>query len=195
LFKYIKIMKKYLLQSIRLTVVLILLLCVIYPLIMAFVGRFSKGNGSGEKITKDGKVVGYALIGQSFTKPEYFWGRPSAIGYNAAGSGGSNKGPSNEAYLAVVSARIDTLLKYHPYLKKSAIPADLVTASGSGLDPDISEQAAIIQIKRVAGYRGLTDEAVEELVSKNTKGPLMGMFGPSTVNVLKLNLALDALKH
>lgn len=187
-------MKKYLIQSIRLTAVLMVLLCVIYPLIVAFAGGFSKGNGSGEKITKDGKVIGYALIGQSFTKSEYFWGRPSATGYNAAGSGGSNKGPSNEEYLAVVSARIDTLLKYHPYLKKADIPADIVTASGSGLDPDISEQAAMIQIKRVAANCGLTDKAVTELVVKNTKGPLLGLFGPSTVNVLKLNLALDELK-
>jgi K+-transporting ATPase ATPase C chain len=194
LFKNIKKMKKYLLQSIRLTVVLMLLLCVIYPLIVAFAGGFSKGKGGGEKITKDGKVVGYALIGQAFTKPEYFWGRPSAVDYNAAGSAGSNKGPSNEEYLAVVSGRIDSLLKYHPYLKKEDIPADLVTASGSGLDPDISEQAAIIQIKRVAAQRGLTDRAVAELVVKSTKGPLIGLFGPSTVNVLKLNLALDELK-
>jgi K+-transporting ATPase ATPase C chain len=187
-------MKKYLLQSIRLTVVLILLLCVIYPLAVAFGGGFSKGNGGGEKTTKNGKVVGYALIGQSFTKPEYFWGRPSAVDYNAAGSGGSNKGPSNPDYLAVVSGRIDTLLKYHPYLKKSDIPADMITASGSGLDPNISEQGAIIQIKRVAANRGLTDRAVAELVVKNTEGPLLGMFGPSVVNVLKLNLALDELK-
>ncbi|TCC97098.1 K(+)-transporting ATPase subunit C [Pedobacter hiemivivus] len=187
-------MKKYLLQSIRLTAVLLVLLCVVYPLIVAFAGGFSKGNGGGEKITKNGKVVGYALIGQNFSKPEYFWGRPSAVGYNAAGSGGSNKGPSNEEYLAVVSGRIDTLLKYHPYLKKADIPADMVTASGSGLDPNISEQAAIIQIKRVAANRGLTDRAVAELVVKNTEGPLLGMFGPSVINVLKLNLALDELK-
>lgn len=187
-------MKKYLIQSIRLTAVLMLLLCVIYPLIVAFAGGFSKGNGGGEKLIENGKVVGYALIGQSFTEPEYFWGRPSAVDYNAAGSGGSNKGASNEEYLAVVSARIDTLLKYHPYLKKEDIPVDLITASGSGLDPDISEQAAIIQIKRVAANRGLTDETVRELVVKNTTGPLLGMFGPSTVNVLKLNLALNELK-
>ncbi|MNJ94039.1 Potassium-transporting ATPase C chain [compost metagenome] len=187
-------MKKYLLQSIRLTAVLLVLLCVVYPLIVAFAGGFSKGNGGGEKIIKNGKVVGYALIGQNFSKPEYFWDRPSAVGYNAAGSGGSNKGPSNEEYLAVVSGRIDTLLKYHPYLKKADIPADMVTASGSGLDPNISEQAAIIQIKRVAANRGLTDRAVAELVVKNTEGPLLGMFGPSVVNVLKLNLALDELK-
>lgn len=187
-------MKKYIIQSIRLTAVLMVLLCVIYPLVVAFAGGFSKGNGGGEKLTKNGKVVGYALIGQSFTKPEYFWGRPSAVGYNAAGSGGSNKGPSNQDYLKDVSNRIDTLLKYHPYLKRADIPADMVTASGSGLDPNISEKGAIMQIKRIAVYRKLDERTVAELVVKNTQGPLMGMFGPSSVNVLKLNLALDELK-
>jgi K+-transporting ATPase ATPase C chain len=187
-------MKKYIIQSLRLTGVLLILLCVIYPLVVAFAGRFSNGGGGGEKITKNGKVVGYALLGQSFTKPEYFWGRPSATGYNAAGSAGSNKGPSNPDYLKEVSGRVDTLLKYHPYLKKADIPADLVTASGSGLDPNISEQAAIIQIKRVADFRKLNIKDVTALVVKNTQGPLFGVFGPSSVNVLKLNLDLDDLK-
>lgn len=187
-------MKKYILQSIRLTAVLMVLLCVIYPLIVAFAGGFSKGKGGGEKITKNGKVVGYALIGQSFTKPEYFWGRPSAVDYNAAGSAGSNKGPSNPDYLKQVSDRIDTLLKYNPTIKKAEIPADMVTASGSGLDPNISEQGAIIQIKRIAVARQLDEKTVAELVVKNTQGPLLGLFGPTSVNVLKLNLALDELK-
>jgi len=186
-------MKKYIIQSLRLTLVLMVLLCVIYPLIVAFAGGFSKGNGGGEKITKNGKVVGYAAIGQSFTKPEYFWGRPSAVGYNAAGSAGSNKGPSNPDYLKEVSSRIDTLLKYNPSLKKADIPADMVTASGSGLDPNISEQGAIIQIKRIAAYRKINEKTVAELVVKNTHGPLLGLFGPSSVNVLKLNIALDEL--
>jgi K+-transporting ATPase ATPase C chain len=187
-------MKKYLLQSIRLTAVLMVLLCIVYPLVVASAGGFSAGQGGGEKITRDGKVVGYALLGQSFTKPEYFWGRPSAVGYNAAGSGGSNKGPSNADYLKQVSDRIDTLLKYNPSLKKADIPADMVTASGSGLDPNISEQGAAIQIKRIAAYRKLDERKVAELVVKNTKGPLFGLFGPSSVNVLKLNLALDQIK-
>lgn len=187
-------MKKYIIQSIRLTLVLTVLLCGIYPMIVAFAGGFSAGNGGGEKITRNGKVVGYARLGQSFSKPEYFWGRPSAVGYNAAGSGGSNKGPSNPDYLKQVSDRIDTLLKYHPGLKRSEIPADMVTASGSGLDPNISPQGAAIQIKRVAAYRKLDEKIVTELVAKNTEGPLLGLFGPSTINVLKLNLALDEIK-
>jgi K+-transporting ATPase ATPase C chain len=187
-------MKKYIIQSLRLTLVLVVLLCVIYPLSIALAGRMSKGNGGGEKITKNGKVIGYALLGQSFTSPEYFWGRPSAVGYNAAGSAGSNKGPSNEDYLKEVSNRIDTLLKYNPTIKKADIPADMVTASGSGLDPNISEQGAIIQIKRIAAARKLDERKVAELIVKYTDGPFLGMFGPSSVNVLKLNLALDELK-
>ena len=186
-------MKKYIIQSIRLTLVLIVLLCIIYPISIALAGKLSKGNGGGEKVTKNGKTVGYAALGQSFTKPEYFWGRPSAVAYNAAGSGGSNKGPSNPDYLKEVSSRIDTLLKYNPGLKKSEIPADMVTASGSGLDPNISEQGAAIQIARVAKARKIDEKKVKELVAMNTLKPLLGLFGPSSVNVLRLNLALDNL--
>lgn len=187
-------MKKYLIQSIRLTVVLLVLLCVAYPLFVAFAGGFSKGKGGGEKMIRNGQVVGYALLGQSFTKPQYFWGRPSAVGYNAAGSGGSNKAASNPDYQKDVQNRIDTLIKYHPYLKKSDIPADMVTASGSGLDPNISEQGAAIQIKRVAAYRKIDEKTVAQLVEKNTERPLLGLFGPTKVNVLGLNIALDDLK-
>lgn len=169
------------------------LLCVIYPMLVAFAGKFSAGEGGGEKITRNGKTVGYALLGQSFSQPKYFWGRPSAVGYNAAGSAGSNKGPSNPDYLQQVSDRIDTLLKYNPGLVKADIPADMVTASGSGLDPNISEQGAAIQIKRIAAYRKLDEKTVAGLVAKNTQGPLLGLFGPTSVNVLKLNIALDAI--
>jgi K+-transporting ATPase ATPase C chain len=187
-------MKTYIIQSIRLTIVLTVLLCIIYPVLIACAGKLSKGKGDGETITVNGKVVGYANIGQSFTKPQYFWGRPSAVGYNAAGSGGSNKGPSNPDYLKDVNNRIDTLLKYHPGLKRADIPADLVTASGSGLDPDITPAAAEIQIKRVAAFRKLDVQKVAALVNSHIQKPLIGMFGPSTVNVLKLNVALDELK-
>ncbi|RVU00672.1 potassium-transporting ATPase subunit KdpC [Mucilaginibacter limnophilus] len=185
-------MKAYIIQSIRLTLVLMVLLCVIYPLTIALAGKFSKGKGNGETISKNGKVVGYALLGQSFTKPEYFWGRPSAVGYNAAGSAGSNKGPSNPDYLKEVSNRINTLLKYHPGLSRADIPADMVTSSGSGLDPEISVQGALIQVKRVAQYRHLHEKAVVQLVEQNTR---KATLGPEGVNVLKLNLALDQLQE
>ena len=187
-------MKSNLIKSIRLTLVLLVVLCVIYPVLIALAGKLSKGRGNGETIVVNGKVVGYANIGQSFTKPQYFWGRPSAVAYNAAGSAGSNKGPSNPDYLKEVNNRIDTLLKYHPYLKRSDIPVEMVTASGSGLDPDISPAGAVIQIRRVAENRGLSVVRVTKLVNENTKKPLAGLFGPPTVNVLKLNVALDQLK-
>lgn len=186
-------MKKYIIPSLRLTLVLIVLLCIIYPISIALAGKFSKGNGGGEKITKNGKTIGYALLGQQFTKPAYFSGRPSAVSYNAAGSAGSNKGPSNPDYLKDVQSRIDTLLKYNTGLKKSDIPADMVTASGSGLDPNISEQGAAIQVARVAKARKISEQKVKELVAMNTIKPFLGLFGPTSVNVLKLNLALDNL--
>ncbi|PAW92582.1 potassium-transporting ATPase subunit C [Mucilaginibacter sp. MD40] len=182
---------KTLIQSIRLTIVLTVLLCIIYPVVISFAGKFSKGKGNGETITLNGKIVGYANEGQKFDKPQYFWSRPSAVGYNAAGSAGSNKGPSNPDYLKEVNSRIDTLLKYHPYLKRSDIPADMVTASGSGLDPDISPAGAQIQVKRVAQFRKLDEQKVAVLVKEHTEKPL---FGPEKVNVLKLNVALDELK-
>ncbi len=187
-------MKKYLIQSLRLTLVLLLLLCVIYPVLLAFAAKLSKGGGNGEKIMLKGKVVGYANIGQTFSQPTYFWGRPSAVGYDAAGSGGSNKGPSNEENNRLIAARIDALIKYHPYLKRSEIPADLVTASASGLDPNISPQAARIQVKRVAAARNLSEQEVSALVDMHTEKPAMGLLGPSKVNVLKLNVALEQVK-
>lgn len=182
---------KTLVQSIRLTLVLTALLCVIYPVFISFASKLAKGKGNGEAITVNGKVVGYALLGQKFDKPQYFWSRPSAVGYNAAGSAGSNKGPSNPDYLKEVSNRIDTLLKYNPGIKRSDIPADIVTASGSGLDPDISPAGASIQINRIAAVRKLDEQKVAALVKEHTEKP---MFGPAKVNVLKLNVALDELK-
>lgn len=187
-------MKKYIIQSIRLTVVLIVLLCVIYPLSIALAAKFFKGNGRGEKIMINGKVVGYELLGQSFTKASYFWGRPSAVAYNAAGSAGSNKGPSNPDYLKEVNNRIDTILKYNPGIRKADITADIVTASGSGLDPNISVAGAKIQLKRIAHVRRIDEQKIADLIDKNTEKPLFGLFGPSKINVLKLNLALDNLK-
>ena len=131
-------MKKYLLPSLKLTLVCIIICSVLYPLFIAGVAKLSPGGGKGETLLVNGKVVGYANIGQKFTADKYFNSRPSAVDYNAAGSAGSNKGPSNPDYLKQVQDRIDSFLVHNPSIKKEQIPSELVTASGSGLDPDIS---------------------------------------------------------
>lgn len=187
-------MKKNLLIAMKLTLVMIVLCAVLYPLLIAGIGKTTPGGGKGETVSVNGKVVGYEKIGQKFTDDKYFWGRPSAVDYNAAGSAGSNKGPSNPDYLEIVKDRIDSFLVYNPGIKKEEIPAEMVTASGSGLDPDISPAGAYIQVKRVAAVRNLPEEKIKALVEEHTQKPLAGMFGPSKVNVLKLNVALDNLK-
>jgi len=180
--------------AVRLTLVMLVLLAVIYPLLVAGIARLAPGGGKGETVSVNGKVVGYKRIGQSFTEDRYFNGRPSAVDYNAAGSAGSNKGPSNPDYLKTVQARIDTFLVHNPGVDKGTIPAELVTASGSGLDPDLSPAGAKIQVARVAKVRGIPAQRLTQLVDQQTEGPLLGLFGPSKVNVLALNVALDALK-
>nr|WP_294859818.1 potassium-transporting ATPase subunit KdpC [uncultured Fluviicola sp.] len=173
------------------TLLCMLLLSVAYPLLISGIGQLAPGHGKGRTLSYKGKTVGFEQEGQQFTKNRYFWGRPSAVNYNGAGSGGSNKGPSNPDYLKEVELRIDTFLVYHPYLDRKEVPAELVTASGSGLDPNISLQAAIVQVKRVAQVRNLNEEQLQILVKNCTKGPLFNVFGPTTVNVLELNLALE----
>ena len=187
-------MKKDLLISLKLTGAMILICAVMYPLLISLAGKASVGSGKGETVSLNGRVVGYANIGQKFTDDKYFWGRPSAVDYNAAGSGGSNKGPSNPDYLKTVQDRLDTFLVHNPGVKKEEVPGDLVTASGSGLDPDISPAAAYIQVRRVASVRGLSEERVRSLVEQHIEKPLLGILGPSKVNVLKLNVSLDAMK-
>ena len=176
----------------KLTLLTLILFAVIYPLAIYGIAQFAPNQGKGETISVNGKVVGYQKIGQKFDKSNYFWGRPSAVDYNAAGSAGSNKGPSNTDYLALVQKRIDTFLVVHTYLKKGEIPSDMVTASGSGLDPNISPEGALIQVKRVAKERKLSEEKVLALVQTKINKP--AVMGTSTVNVLELNVALDELK-
>ena len=187
-------MKKNLLISLKLTLVMIILCAVLYPLLIAGLGKATAGGGKGETVSVNGKVVGYEKIGQKFTDDKYFWGRPSAVDYNAAGSAGSNKGPSNPDYLQIVKDRIDSFLVHNPGVKKEDIPAEMVTASGSGLDPDISPAGAYIQVKRIASIRNLPEDKVKALVREHSQEPLAGLFGPSKVNVLKLNIALNNLK-
>jgi len=153
-------------------------------------------QANGSLIVVNGKTVGSSLIGQQFTDPSYFWGRLSATGpypYNASASSGSNLGPTNPALLDEAKARIAALKAADP-ANTQLIPVDLVSSSGSGLDPDISVAAALYQLPRVARLRGLSESAVRALVDQYTQGRTLGFLGEPTVNVLQLNLALDALK-
>ncbi len=186
-------MKENIFPAIRLTLVCLLFFSGVYTLLVFGVAQFSTNKGKGETIAYNDKKY-YANVGQKFTDDKYFYSRPSAVDYNAAGAGGSNKGPSNPDYLATVQARIDTFLVHNPGINKSAIPSDLVTASGGGLDPHISVQAAKVQVKRIAKIRGIAEPNLEELILTYTEKPLAGLFGPERINVLKLNLALDQLK-
>jgi len=192
-------MKSHIIPAIKLTLVCILVFVVAYTLVVWGIGQFIAPNhGKGETInyvnsTKNVKY-GFVNIGQSFTTDKYFWSRPSAVGYNAAGSGGSNKGPTNKEYLAQVQARIDTFMVHNPSVKKSDIPVEMVTASGSGLDPHISPVAAMIQVARIAKVRNIPEEELKKLVNNHIEKPLLGMFGPARINVLKLNISLDNLR-
>ncbi|HLO57966.1 MAG TPA: K(+)-transporting ATPase subunit C [Lentimicrobium sp.] len=183
-------MKANLVKAIRLTLVCIVFFPGIYTLVILGIAQVAPNHGKGFMVTGNNKAY-YLNIGQPFTKDRYFWSRPSAVGYNAAGSGGSNKGPSNPGYLVTVSARIDQFLLRNPGIERSEIPADLVTASGSGLDPHISVQAAKVQVKRIAAARNIPEDTLINLISRNTRKPLLGLFGPECVNVLMLNLDLD----
>jgi K+-transporting ATPase ATPase C chain len=187
-------MKTYFLPSIKITVILIVILAGLYPLLIAAIGKLTPGGGDGVTVQLHGKVVGYANIGQKFTKDEYFWSRPSAADYKADAGGGSNKGPSNPDYLKDVEGRIQNFLKHDPGVTRAQIPAELVTASGSGLDPDLSPEGAKIQAARIAKVRNLTTDKVLALVDEHTEKPLLGLFGPAKVNVLQLNVALDSMK-
>jgi K+-transporting ATPase ATPase C chain len=186
-------MKQHILPALKLTLVCVVFFCGIYTLVILGVAQVAPGKGNGETVVVNGKVVGYKLEGQSFNSDKYFWGRPSAVGYNAAGSGGSNKGPSNPDYLKDVQSRIDTFLVHNPAIKKGEIPSELVTASGSGLDPDLSPRAAYVQVPRIAKARNLSEERVRTIVDLHTQKPLLGLLGTTTVNVLQLNVDLDKL--
>ena len=191
--KSLKIMKSNLFPAIKLTAITLVFFAGVYTIIIWGIAQLAPNHGNGEVVTQNGKKY-YTNVGQAFTADKYFNSRPSAVDYNAAGSGGSNKAPSNPEYLQTVQARIDTFLVHNPEVKKQDIPVELVTASGSGLDPNISPKAALIQLKRVAKIRNLSYENVEKLIDENTEAPLLGLLGPAKVNVLKLNIALDQVK-
>ncbi len=167
---------------------------VVYPLVVTGIAQVAfPRQANGSLIVIDGKTYGSELIGQQFSDPKYFWGRLSAAGYNAAASSGSNYGPLNPDLHKAAQERIDALKAADPD-NPLPIPVDLVTASGSGLDPHISVAAALYQVHRVATARGLSEAEVKSLVEKYTQGRQFGILGESRVNVLELNLALDGLK-
>lgn len=174
---------------------LTLMVGVLYPLAVTGIGKLAfAGQAAGSLVTRNGQAVGSRLIGQSFTSPGYFWGRPSATGpmpNNGGGSSGSNQGPLNPALTGAVKGRLAALREADPG-NTAPVPVDLVTASASGLDPEISVAAANYQAGRVAAVRKIARSRVEALISEHTIGQSFGFFGEARINVLTLNLALDA---
>lgn len=184
------------LKNMRIALVLLLICGVVYPLGMTGISKLMMpAKAEGSLITnEDGKVVGSELIGQTFKDPKYFSGRVSSIEYNAAGSGSGNYAPSNEEMIKRTKKDIEAFLKANPDVKKSDIPADLLTNSGSGLDPHISPMAAKIQVPRIAKLRGIDEDVLYTLINEHTEGRQWGVFGEPRVNVLNLNMELDRLK-
>ncbi len=190
-------MKTLIRPALSLFILLTIITGLIYPLLVTGIGQaLFPAQAAGSLIQHDGKLIGSRLIGQNFTDPKYFWGRPSAtapVPYNAAASSGSNLGPLNPALKDAVEVRVKALREADPG-NTAPVPVDLVTASASGLDPQISPAAATYQATRVARVRGLTLDAVQTLVAQHTEDRQWGMFGEPRVNVLELNLALDAAR-
>lgn len=186
-------MKKYLLPAVKLTALSLLLIMGIYTFILLGISQLMPGKGMGKMIADNGKTY-YANIGQDFRGDQYFWSRPSAVEYNADGSGGSNLGPNNPELLLVIQSRIDSFMLHNPGIHKSDIPVEMVTASASGLDPHISVKAALVQAKRIAAHRKISEERVVQLIHTYSEKPLLGLMGPTKINVLKLNLALDNIE-
>ena len=186
-------MKENIVPAIRLTLFCALFFSGIYTLSIYGIAQLAPNQGKGEIVTVNGKNH-HINVAQKFVQDKYFWSRPSAVDYNAAGSGGSNKGTNNPDYLTEVKTRIDTFLLKNPTVKRSEVPSELVTASGSGLDPNISVQGALVQANRVAKARNISKETVVEIITENTEKPLFGCLGTEKINVLQLNIALDELK-
>lgn len=189
-------MKEQIRTALTMLLIFTVLTGLLYPLSVTGLAQlFFPEQANGSLIVHNGKVIGSKLIGQYFDKPEYFWGRPSATSpfpYNAAASSGSNLGPTNPALIEAVKARVATLRSADPG-SDTPVPVDLVTASASGLDSHISPAAAMYQVNRVARARGLDERRVRELVARNIEGRQFALLGEPRVNVLELNLALNAL--
>ena len=181
----------------KMILALTLLTGIVYPIAMVGLAHLLfPHQAEGSLIVREGQLVGSALIGQNFSSPRYFHPRPSAAGdkgYDAANSSGSNLGPTNKTLIETVRSRASTLREHEPGINHGEIPVDMVTASGSGLDPEITPAAAEIQVPGVAKARGLSEDAVRSLISTYTRGRTLGVLGEPGVNVLELNLALDNL--
>jgi K+-transporting ATPase ATPase C chain len=178
-------------------VVLSILTGLAYPFLITRVAQLTfPRQAKGSLLTVNGKISGSALIGQKFTNPGYFHGRPSALekAYDASNSGGSNFGPSNSKFLKEVSGRIEKVRKDNGLDPMALVPADLILASGSGLDPHISVEAAMVQVRRVAKVRGLQESEVRDVVQRHVEEPLFGFLGQKRINVFQLNLTLDELR-
>jgi K+-transporting ATPase ATPase C chain len=186
-------MKKNLIIAILMTLVTTILFGLLFPLVITGMARvLFPGKADGQLLTRNGKVVGSRLIGQSFSSPGYFHSRPSSAGtgYDAGNSGGSNLGPTNQSLVARVQGDADRLQAENPGV---AIPMDLLTSSGSGLDPHISPEAAEFQVPRIARERGLSEDVVREVVRQHSEARQFGFLGEPRVNVLELNLTLDEI--
>ena len=186
-------MKENIIIAVRLTLFCAVFFAGFYTLSIYGIAQFAPNHGKGEIVTVNGKNH-HLNVAQKFVENKYFWSRPSAVDYNAAGSGGSNKGTTNPDYLAQVKTRIDTFLLKNPTVKRSEVPSELVTASSSGLDPNISVQGAKVQTNRIAKARNIAEVKVLNLIQQNTVAPLLGCLGTEKINVLELNIALDKLK-
>lgn len=188
-------MLKLIFQSVRQWLVWTLLLGLLYPVVVTLLAQgIFRPQAEGSQLAQNGRVVGSELLGQQFTSAKYFWSRPSACAYSTVPSGASNLGPTSGQLQTNVMNRLAALRAAHGLATNAPVPAELLFASGSGVDPHLSPEAARFQIARVAAARGLTTNRVASLVEQFVEGPQFGFLGEPRVNVLKLNLALDALK-
>jgi len=189
--------KRNLLIALRMTLLTLLVTGLAYPLAVTGVAQLAFRDGAGGSlVSREGRTVGSRLVGQAFTSERYFHSRPSAAGedgYDAAASSASNLGPTSRALIDDVKARVDEIVAAEPGARRGEVPVDLVTSSGSGLDPDISPDGAALQVARVARERGLDEAVVQQLVAESVTPRQFGLLGEPRVNVLELNLALDAL--
>ena len=185
-------MKTHVLPAIKMTILTFVLFAILYPLVVWGFAQLSLNHGNGFLIENNGKSY-YENISQQFTENQYFWSRPSAVDYNAAGSGGSNKSGSNPEYIKEVEDRIAHFMSQNPTVKRGQIPTEIVTASGSGLDPHLSVKALEIQVPRIAKMRNIEETELLRLIENHIESPLLGFLGPEKVHVLELNIALDKM--